>query len=88
MLESVNDIIINKEDYPNFYKMYSEGWHWKNNYSPRNSCSTGNNEMSGMTSLFSIYNTCTANNYRKNTCYLFLTRRICWVRVWLYMYSK
>lgn len=67
MLESVNDIIINKEDYPNFYKMYSEGWHWKNNYSPRNSCSTGNNEMSGMTSLFSIYNTCTANNYRKNT---------------------
>ena len=68
MLESVNDIIINKEDYPNFYKMYSEGWHWKNNYSPRNSCSTGNNEMSGMTSLYSIYNTCTANNYRKN-CY-------------------
>ncbi len=67
MLESVNDIIINEEDYPNFYKMYSEGWHWKNNYSPRNSCSTGNNEMSGMTSLFSIYNTCTANNYRKNT---------------------
>lgn len=67
MLESVNDIIINKEDYPNFYKMYSEGWHWENNYSPRNSCSTGNNEMSGMTSLFSIYNTCTANNYRKNT---------------------
>ena len=67
MLESVNDIIINKEDYPNFYKMYSEGWHWKNNYSPRNSCSTGNNEMSGMISLYSIYNTCTANNYRKNT---------------------
>lgn len=67
MLESVNDIIINKEDYPNFYKMYSEGWHWKNNYSPRNSCSTGNNEMSGMTSLYSIYNTCTANNYRKNS---------------------
>lgn len=67
MLESVNDIIINKEDYPNFYKMYSEGWHWENNYSPRNSCSTGNNEMSGMTSLFSIYNTCTANNYRKNS---------------------
>ena len=69
MLESVNDIIINKEDYPNFYKMYSEGWHWENNYSPRNSCSTGNNEMSGMTSLFSIYNTCTANNFKNNTYY-------------------
>ena len=67
MLESVNDIIINEEDYPNFYKMYSEGWHWENNFSPRNSCSTGNNEMSGMISLYSIYNTCTANNYKTNT---------------------
>ena len=67
MLESVNDIIINETDYPNFYKMYNEGWHWENNYSPRNSCSTGNNEMSGMTSLYSIYNTCTANEYKENT---------------------
>ena len=67
MLESVNDIIINKEDYPNFYKMYNEGMHWENNYSPRNSCSTGNNEMSGMTGLYSIYNTCTANKYKENT---------------------
>ena len=67
MLESVNDIIINETDYPNFYKMYSEGFSWKNNYSPRNSCSTGNNEMSGMISLYSIYNTCTANNYKENT---------------------
>ena len=66
MLESVNDIIINEEDYPNFYKMYNEGWHWENNYSPRNSCATGNNEMSGMISLYSIYNTCTANNYKSN----------------------
>ena len=67
MLESVNDIIINERDYPNFYKMYSEGWHWENNFSPRNSCSTGNNEMSGMIGLYSIYNTCTANNYKNNT---------------------
>lgn len=66
MLESVNDIFINPEDYPNFYKMYSEGWHWENNYSPRNSCATGNNEMSGMIGLYSIYNTCTANNYKDN----------------------
>lgn len=67
MLESVNDIIINEVDYPNFYKMYSEGYSWVNNYSPRNSCSTGNNEMSGMIGLFSIYNTCTANEYKNNT---------------------
>jgi len=67
MLESVNDIIINEQDYPNFYKMYNEGWSWKNNYSPRNSCSTGNNEMSGMIGLYSIYNSCTANIYDNNT---------------------
>ncbi len=67
MMESVNDIFINKEYYPNFYKLYNEGWHWENNFSPRNSCSTGNNEMSGMISLYSIYNTCTANKYKNNT---------------------
>ena len=52
--------------YPNFYKMYTEGWSFQNSYSPRNSCSTGNNEMSGMISLFSIYRTCTANDYKNN----------------------
>lgn len=66
MMESVNDIIINEEYFPNFYKLYSNGWHWENNYSPRNSCATGNNEMSGMISLYSIQNTCTANVYKEN----------------------
>lgn len=67
MMESVNDIIINPDLFPNFYKLYSEGWHWENNYSPRNSCATGNNEMSGMLSLYSINNNCTANTYKNNT---------------------
>ena len=66
MMESVNDIIINEEYYPNFYKLYSEGWHWKNNYSPRNSCATGNNELSGLISQYTIYNMCTANNFKNN----------------------
>ena len=69
MMESVNDIIINEEYYPNFYKLYSEGWHFSNNYSPRNSCATGNNEMSGMISLYSINDSCTANKYKANTYY-------------------
>ena len=69
MMESVSDIMINPDLYPNFYKMYSEGWHWENNYSPRNSCATGNNEMSGMLSLYSINNNCTANQYKYNTYY-------------------
>ena len=67
MMESINDIIINEEFFPNFYKLYSEGWHFSNNYSPRNSCATGNNEMSAMTSLYSINDSCTANKYKNNT---------------------
>ncbi len=66
MMESVNEVFINPEYYPTFYKLYNEGWSFTNAYSPRNSCSTGNNEMSGMTSLFSIYRTCTANDYKDN----------------------
>lgn len=66
MMESTNNILINREYYPNVYKLYSEGWAWDNSYSPRNACSTGNNEMSGMISLFTINNSCTANNYKNN----------------------
>ena len=67
LLESVNDAIIDEDNFPNFTKMYNDGWHWINNYSPRNSCATGNNEFSAMTSLYSIYNTCTSNVYKNNT---------------------
>ncbi len=67
MMESVNEIFINPDLYPNFYKMYSEGISFSNNYSPRNSCATGNNEFSAMTGLYSIQNNCTANIYRDNT---------------------
>ena len=66
MMESVNDIFINEEIYPNFYKLVSNGYYFKNNYSPRNSCATGNNELSGMVGLYSIYNKCTANTYSNN----------------------
>ncbi len=66
MMESVGNMIVNREYYPTFYKLYSEGFSFSNNYSPRNSCATGNNEMSGMISLFSIYRTCTANKYQHN----------------------
>lgn len=69
MMESVNDIFINPEYYPNFYKLLSEGWYWENNYSPRNSCATMNNEFSGVTSIYSIYNTCTASKYKNNNYY-------------------
>lgn len=67
LLESVNEIaILNEKDFPTLYKMYHEGISFTNNFSPRNNCSTGNNEMTVMTSLFTINNTCTANSYTKN----------------------
>ncbi len=66
LLESVNEIAINKEYFPNIWKIYNEGISFRNNYTPRNNCSTGNNEMTAMTSLYSINNTCTANKYKKN----------------------
>ena len=67
MVESGNDILLNEEYYPNIGKLLQNGYHFSNNYSPRNICSTGNNEMSAMTSLYSINNNCTANVYQKNT---------------------
>ena len=67
MMESANDILINKEYFPNFYKLYTHGYSFDNNYSPRNSCATGNNEFSTITSLYSIANTCTMNTYINNT---------------------
>jgi phosphoglycerol transferase MdoB-like AlkP superfamily enzyme len=66
MMESVNNILLDEETYPNFAKILNNGWYWENAYSPRNSCSTGNNEMTGMISLYSIYRTCTANVYKNN----------------------
>ena len=66
MMESANNIAIDEKYYPNLSKIYNEGWTWKNAYSPRNSCSTGDNEMSGMTSLYTINNSCTANIYKNN----------------------
>lgn len=67
MMESVNEIAIYNEEYfPTLYKMYHEGVSFKNNYSPRNNCSTGNNEFTVLSSLFTINNTCTANSYASN----------------------
>ena len=67
LMESVNESAINEEDFPTLYKLYNEGISFTNNYSPRNNCSTGNNEFTSMTSLFTINNTCTANSYKRNT---------------------
>ena len=66
MMESATNIILDEQYYPNMAKLAKNGWSWSNSYSPRNSCNTGNNEMSGMSSLYTINNTCTANEYKDN----------------------
>ncbi len=67
MMESVNNIAINEKYFPTLYKLYNEGWAFKNNYSPRSSCSTGNNEFSALTSIYSINTMCSSNVYKNNT---------------------
>ena len=70
MIESGSNVLLNYPEYfPNIAKLYNEGWAWDNAFSPRNTCATGNNEMSTLTSLYSINNSCTANLYRDNTYY-------------------
>ena len=70
MLESGSNVLLNYPEYfPNFAKVYNEGWAWNNAFSPRNTCATGNNEMSTLISLYSINNSCTANTYKDNTYY-------------------
>ena len=70
MLESGSNVLLNYPEYfPNFAKVYNEGWAWDNAFSPRNTCATGNNEMSTLISLYSINNSCTANTYKDNTYY-------------------
>lgn len=66
MLESVNNIIEHEEYYPNFSKILKHSWYYKNHYSPRNSCATGDNEFSGMTSLYALNTSCTTNTYPEN----------------------
>lgn len=68
MIESGSNVLKNYPEYfPNFAKLYNNGWSWENAFSPRNACSTGNNEMTGITSLYTINNTCTINTYKDNT---------------------
>ena len=68
LMESVNEIsIMNEEYFPTMAKLYNEGISFRNNFSPRNNCSTGNNELTVLTSLFTINNTCTANTYSNNS---------------------
>lgn len=68
-MDSVNNLIINEKYFPNIYKLYDEGWSFTNSYSPRTICGSGNSEFSAMTSLYTINNKCTINDYKNNKYY-------------------
>lgn len=61
MMESINNAILDEKYFPYFNKMLKNGWYWENSYSPRNACATGDNEFSGMTSLYPLNTSCTVN---------------------------
>ena len=67
MMETVNNTFLMKQYFPNFANMLQHSWYFENNYSPRNSCATGDNEFSGLTSLYALNSVCTANGYQNNT---------------------
>ncbi len=75
MMESVNNAILNSEYFPNFSRILEHAWYWENNYSPRGSCATGDNEFSGLTSLYALNTTCTTNTYQDNTYFTSMFRR-------------
>lgn len=67
LMESVNDIaILNEEYFPTLNMLYNDGIAFKNNFSPRNGCGTGNNEVSTLLSIYPLNSICSANIYDEN----------------------
>ncbi len=75
MMESISNIITMEEYFPNFHKLLEHGWYFENNYSPRNACATGDNEFSGMTSLYPLNTSCTVNVYPENSYFTSIFRQ-------------
>ena len=69
LMESVNMMAIDEKSFPTIYKLYNEGISFKNNYSPRSSCSTSNSEMATMTGIIPLNDYCIvgADYSRENT---------------------
>ncbi len=66
-MESVNESILLNDSFNNFNQLYNAGWKFSNYYSPLNSCSTGDNEFSSITSVYPMYNECLYKRYDENT---------------------
>ncbi len=67
MVEAFDMIAINEELTPTLYKLYNEGISFDNYYAPKYSCTTGESEFIGLTSIIPSLTLCTPNTYKNNT---------------------
>ena len=60
LVESFDYIAIDETLTPTLYKMWNEGYHFTDHYSPVYACCTGDSEFVGMTGLYPLRSVCTA----------------------------
>ena len=60
LVESFDYISIDENLTPTLYKMWSEGYHFTNHYTPVFACCTGDSEFVSMTGIYPLRSVCTA----------------------------
>ena len=77
MVEAFDYIAIDPVLTPTLYMMQQEGWDFQNYFTPKYSCTTGESEFIGLTSLVPSSSVCTPNTERYTPLLLlFLIRRL------------
>ncbi|MDD2181080.1 MAG: sulfatase-like hydrolase/transferase [Bacilli bacterium] len=66
MVEAFDIIAIDEKLTPTLYKLYNEGMRFDNYYAPKYSCTTGESEYIGLTSIIPSSTVCTPNTYKNN----------------------
>lgn len=59
LTESLDFMAIDEDLTPTLYKMWNNGYHFTNHYSPIYSCATGDSEFTAMTSIYPYRSVCT-----------------------------
>jgi len=67
MVEAFDMTAINPEITPTLYRLANEGWYFDNYYTPKYSCTTGESEFIGLTSIIPSATQCTPNAYKNNS---------------------
>ena len=66
MVEAFDMSAIHEEVTPTLYRLSQEGWYFDHYYTPKYSCTTGESEFIGLTSIIPLSTVCTPNTYRNN----------------------